>query len=152
MDGLTEAQACEIEKYLIAKYKANDERYGYNHSTGGDNTFAGSHTDQHGGKSVRSRKIRQYTKDGVFVREWDASTDIQRELGYHYTNIIKCCTETIKFSNGFVWLYAEEATPENIKRRCEKAQHRYNAPFTETHRRNMSHGIKQHYATTKESA
>lgn len=145
LDGLSEKEACEIEKELIAKYRSTDEKYGYNHSTGGDNTFAGSHTDQHGAKSARARKICQFTKDGEFVQEWGASTEIQNALGIHYSNIIKCCTEVTKFCGGYVWLYSEDVTPEKVTERCEKAKHRYNAPFTDEHRKHMSEGIRKHY-------
>ena len=34
-DGLTEEEACAIEVELIAKYKSNDARYGYNKDNGG---------------------------------------------------------------------------------------------------------------------
>lgn len=149
LSGLSESEACKVEQELIAKYRTTDERYGYNHSTGGDNTFAGTHTDQHEGKSARARTIRQYTKDGEFVREWSASTEINRVLGIHYTNIIKCCTGVIKFSGGFVWMYAEDATDENIKERCAKARYRYNKPMSQTQKDRISEGIKRHYQEKK---
>lgn len=34
--GLSKKEACELEKELIAKYKTNNEKYGYNKSTGGE--------------------------------------------------------------------------------------------------------------------
>lgn len=37
-DGLTEEQACDKEIELIAQYKSNDRRYGYNVSAGGNTT------------------------------------------------------------------------------------------------------------------
>lgn len=144
LDGLTEQEACEIEKELISRYRSTDERYGYNHSTGGDNTFSGARHDLREGKSPKARRICQFTKDGKFVREWSASTEIQRVLGFGYSNIIKCCTGISKFSNGYVWIYSEDVTPELVKNRCEKAKHRYNAPFTDEHRRHMSEGIRKH--------
>lgn len=144
-EGLSEEEAWAVEKELIAEYHTNDSRFGYNHSNGGDNTFAGTHTDQHEGKSARARRISQFTKDGQFVREWSASTEIERVLGIGYTNIIKCCTEATKFSKGFVWIYSEDVTPEKVAERCEKARYRYNEPMSQEHRRNISEGIKKHY-------
>lgn len=145
LDGLSEEEACEIERELIAKYKATDSRYGYNHSTGGKDTFAGTHVGLKEGDSPKARKICQFTKSGEFVREWSASTEIQRVLGIHYSNVIKCCTEVTKFCGGYVWLYLEDVTPEKVAERCEKAKHRYNTPFTEEHRKHMSEGIRKHY-------
>lgn len=40
-DGLTKKEACEIEKKLIAQYKATDRRFGYNNSSGGESGAAG---------------------------------------------------------------------------------------------------------------
>ena len=40
-DNLTKGKACEIEKRLIAEYKATDRRYGYNESSGGESGAAG---------------------------------------------------------------------------------------------------------------
>lgn len=34
--GLTKNEACEKEIALIAKYKSNDQKYGYNHAIGGE--------------------------------------------------------------------------------------------------------------------
>lgn len=34
--GLSKEEACCLEKQLIARYKSNDEHYGYNKSTGGE--------------------------------------------------------------------------------------------------------------------
>ena len=35
-DSLTESEACEIEKELIARYKSNQREFGYNQSCGGE--------------------------------------------------------------------------------------------------------------------
>ena len=42
-DGLTKQQACDLEKELIEKYHATDQRYGYNISTGGESGALGIH-------------------------------------------------------------------------------------------------------------
>ena len=40
--GLSKNDACGLEKELIAKYKSNDERFGYNKSSGGENPNEGA--------------------------------------------------------------------------------------------------------------
>jgi len=40
-DGLSKEDACAKEKELIAQYKSNDRRFGYNNSTGGENPAEG---------------------------------------------------------------------------------------------------------------
>ena len=40
-NNLTKEEACQLEKELIAKYKTNDPKHGYNLSTGGESGAAG---------------------------------------------------------------------------------------------------------------
>ena len=53
-----------------------------------------------------SRKVLQFTKDGVFVRKWNSMIDVERELG-RLSNIAACCRGKRKTCGGFVWKYAE---------------------------------------------
>lgn len=55
-----------------------------------------------------SRKVKQFTKDGVFVNEWLCIKDVERELGFFGSNITKCCRGNIKTAYGFVWRYSDE--------------------------------------------
>lgn len=52
--GLTHKEACEIEKKLIASYKSNDKRYGFNITDGGD----------HFTHSKTSRKLMSENRKG----------------------------------------------------------------------------------------
>ena len=54
-----------------------------------------------------SRPIMQYTKEGVFIREWECSLQVQRELGIWGTNITKCCQGVYKSTGGYIWKYKE---------------------------------------------
>lgn len=57
-------------------------------------------------KRYKMRKpILQYTKDGVFIREWDSATNVEKELNLSQGNITKCCKEKLKSAYGFVWRY-----------------------------------------------
>ena len=56
-----------------------------------------------------SRPIMQYTKEGVFIREWECSLQIQRELGIWGSNITKCCKGGYKSTGGYIWKYKEVA-------------------------------------------
>lgn len=53
------------------------------------------------------RVVFQYTLDGDFVRVWPSLSEIQRELGFAYTNIQSCCIGKRKTAYGFVWKYAD---------------------------------------------
>lgn len=63
------------------------------------------------GKAARkacSKHINQFTRDGLFVRAWYSSMDIQRELGYDNSAIIKCCQGKRNTAYGSIWKYADE--------------------------------------------
>ena len=46
-DNLTQEDACKIESSLIEKYHSNDDRYGYNKSSGGEKPAIGiKHSDE----------------------------------------------------------------------------------------------------------
>lgn len=55
--------------------------------------------------NYKSKPIIQFTKDGEFIRKWDCSMDIQRELGIEHSNISRCCKGKQKTCGGFIWRY-----------------------------------------------
>lgn len=56
-----------------------------------------------------SRPVLQYTKDGVFIKEWPSICEIRRELGYNAGSICYCCLNKPehKTAYGCVWKYKE---------------------------------------------
>lgn len=62
--GLNKSEACYIEKELIKQYKSNDDRYGYNNSTGGENPAEGKrHTQETKEKMSVSHKGKKNTPE-----------------------------------------------------------------------------------------
>lgn len=55
-----------------------------------------------------SKRVYQYTLDGVFVREWKSTMEVQRQLGLHNQHIGNCCNHKYKTCGGFIWRYADE--------------------------------------------
>lgn len=53
--------------------------------------------------SHRSKKVNQYTKDWVFIKEWWSTADIVRELKISDSNISHCCNWKQKTAKGFIW-------------------------------------------------
>ena len=49
----------------------------------------------------------QFTKDGVFIRDWDCAKDAQRAIGVDARHIGSCCRGNRKTAGGFVWKYKE---------------------------------------------
>ena len=54
-----------------------------------------------------SKPVLQYTKAGVFVREWKSMNDVQRNLNYSKGNISYCCTGRYKSAYGFIWKFKD---------------------------------------------
>lgn len=61
-----------------------------------------------GKESTSSKKVRQYDLEGNFIKEWDCTMDIQRNLGISNQLISKCCLGKQRNSNGYIWRYANE--------------------------------------------
>lgn len=59
-------------------------------------------------RKVKSKHINQFTRDGLFIRAWYSSYDIQRELGFFQSSIIKCCRGKLKQAYGYIWKYADK--------------------------------------------
>lgn len=54
----------------------------------------------------QSMQINQYDLDGKFIKKWDSSMEIERELGYCHQNIIKCCKGEYSYAYNYIWRYA----------------------------------------------
>lgn len=61
---------------------------------------------------ARGRKVRQYTTNGEFVKEYATASEAQRELGLNNcSQIVDCCKHTNYTCKGFLWRYAEDTPP-----------------------------------------
>lgn len=56
--------------------------------------------------SKRKRKIKQFSKNNEFIKEWGSARDIQNELNVAESNINKCCNGHIKSAYGYIWKYS----------------------------------------------
>ena len=54
-----------------------------------------------------SKPILQYTKYGVFVREWKSTHDVERNLGYFHSYISNCCNGRYKSAYNFIWKFKD---------------------------------------------
>lgn len=55
-----------------------------------------------------SKRVYQYTLDGVFVREWPSAKEIERQLGFANQSINKCCNGKLKQAYGYIWRFKEK--------------------------------------------
>lgn len=58
-------------------------------------------------------KVKQYDKNGNYLRTWDCMQDIQQELGIATPNIIQCCKRKAKTAGGFCWNYESDGCFSN---------------------------------------
>jgi hypothetical protein len=52
-------------------------------------------------------EIYQFTKQGVFIKKWNSSMEIERELKIGNSNVIQCCKGKFKTMGGYKWEYAD---------------------------------------------
>ena len=60
------------------------------------------------GNSYGKRKIKQYEKNGKFIREWESLISIERELSFKADTIGLCCRGRLKTAYGYIWEYVKE--------------------------------------------
>lgn len=54
------------------------------------------------------RSINQYSKDGMFIREWQSLTEAANVLGLHVSKISSCCHNRNKTCGGYIWKFTDE--------------------------------------------
>ena len=52
------------------------------------------------------KKVNQYTKDGVFIKQWDSPKDAADYLGISVHHIYSVCSGKRKKTGGYIWRYA----------------------------------------------
>lgn len=120
VDNIPKEMACIIEKELIEKYKTQDENFGYNIADGG---FGGRTTS--GEKHFLSKKVYQYTLDGIYVREWENAQRASEELGISVSDIHTMCRKEkgIKKSGNFMWSYTKLDMMQPYVRETHSKEH-----------------------------
>lgn len=63
---------------------------------------------KYGVEHNRSKSVIQLTKYGQFIRKWEATRDVERELGINHRTISECCKGIRKSAGGFHWVYATD--------------------------------------------
>ena len=73
--------------------------------TGKDNPFYGKHHTEEFKKKI-SKKVLQFTLDGVFIREWESTMECGRN-GFSQSAVCECCQGKRKSHKGFCFMYKE---------------------------------------------
>lgn len=103
-EGLTEKEAKEKEIELIALYDTTNQSNGYNITPGGDYNI-----------NVIPKPVKQYTIDGVFIKEYECIKYASNETGISKASISLCCNNKLKTAGNFIWVFSDvELTKEHI--------------------------------------
>lgn len=99
-ENLTKEEADDIEIKTIAEYKTKGKCY--NVSDGGNGLIG-----------VNNRKIKQYSLNGDFIKEWNSLKDAEQSLNIKkaQANISACCLGKKKRAYGYIWRYSESNLP-----------------------------------------
>ena len=68
-----------------------------------------SHEDRKSGKLItrQNKAVKQYTQDGVFVKEYYSIHEAGRQLNTNSSHIGSACKNSRKSAGGFLWEYAD---------------------------------------------
>ena len=58
-----------------------------------------------GRNNPNSKPLLQYTKDGLFIREWECAREVQRVLGFHNYNVSRCALGKRFTAYKFIWKF-----------------------------------------------
>lgn len=101
--GLTKQAACEMEQFLIIKYKSNENNFGYNILEGGqtsDGLSAKFGADNP--RAISVKRIDPKTKETITYSTIKAAAN---EMGINHRGISKCCKGIVKTYKGYEWEY-----------------------------------------------
>ena len=78
-----------------------DSKYNNNYGT---RTKRSSET--HLNRKDLSKPVKQFTKDGVFLKEYPSTMEVERQTGYINAHISSCCNGKLKSAYNYIWRYA----------------------------------------------
>ena len=102
-----EEELCDKEIYYIKSHNTNNDKYGYNLSTGGDRPkFDKSVSERY--SFTRSKRVLQFTKEGKFIAEYQNARIASEKYKVQDSLIYQCCKGKIKSACGYIWKYKTE--------------------------------------------
>lgn len=59
------------------------------------------------GSRTAQKRVFQYDTNGTFIKEWESSTDVEKELGYNRRTVCECARNK-KYGYGYLWSFHKE--------------------------------------------
>lgn len=63
---------------------------------------------------TKAKAVLQYDLAGKFIKEFESSQDVQRQLGFSSSQIRACCRGEYKTSKGYVWIFKNNTIPKEL--------------------------------------
>ena len=63
---------------------------------------------KYGKLNPMSKSILQYSKENIFIREWESAHMAANAINIYQPNITSCCTGKLRTSGGFIWKYKKQ--------------------------------------------
>lgn len=54
----------------------------------------------------KSKRVRQYSKSGEFIKEYPSSKEVERQTGFDRSHVCKVCRKEYRSAYGYLWEFA----------------------------------------------
>lgn len=96
-DDINEAQLKEVELINSLSDLTNSKMY---------KTHITEWTEEDKSKfQTHAKKVYQFSKDGLFIKEWVGAKEIERYTGYCHSAVSRCCKGVYRSYKDFYWSY-----------------------------------------------
>ena len=72
--------------------------------------------------TARGKKVKQYSKDGDFIKTFETVSEAAREMGCSISAISNCCLGRTKTSQGYLWSFVESSTTKYERKPSSSVQ------------------------------
>ena len=65
-------------------------------------------TNEYNSNYSKAKPILQFSKEGDFIKKWDSTREVERELNFNQSNISSCCLGKLNTAYNYKWGYEED--------------------------------------------
>lgn len=117
-ENLTKDEAEQKEIELIAFYKSDDNKFGYNIEHGGNSIGKIADETKEKLRILYSMPVCQYSKYGDFIKEYNSMTEAEEITNLSASSISKCCRNEAKLCGNYIWRFKDELPDSQLINWC----------------------------------